>query len=160
MSKYRWQPEHLTVRRASETSVERRVIGGRPCSIIYFDENSMPVDKTTPGHYARILFDDGDMITLKAPDSDQPLKPGPTEAETARVGKRKTFNTYSKAIAMLDESEVEIRDLIERDLQDIAGVSGTKVGAAMHAVDKLMAKIRRIRLEAIKASFRHIRDNQ
>ena len=51
--------------------IERRVINGRPCSIAYFDENSKPVDKTTPGHYARILFDDGTMLTLKAPDSDQ-----------------------------------------------------------------------------------------
>ena len=56
--------------------IERRVINGRPCSIAYFDENSKPVDKTTPGHYARILFDDGTMLTLKAPDSDQAAQAG------------------------------------------------------------------------------------
>ena len=139
--------------------IERRVIAGRPCSIAYFDENSQPVDKTVPGHYARILFDDGDMLTLKAPDSGKPLTPGPTEAETERTRKVKTFKTYSTAISMLDQSEIEVRDLIERGLQDIAGVSGTKYGAAMRAVDRLMAKIKRIRLEAIKASFRHIRSN-
>ena len=49
--------------------------------------------------------------------------------------------------------------MIERGLQDIAGVSGTKYGAAMRAVDKIMVQIKRIRLEAIKASFRHIRSN-
>ena len=139
--------------------IERRVINGRPCSIAYYDENSQPVDKTAPGHYARILFDDGGMLTLKAPDSDQPLKPGPTEAETEHTRKAKTFRTWSTAIAKLDKSEIEIRDLIERGLQDIAGVSGTKYGAAMRAVDRIMARIKHIRLEAIKASFRHIRDH-
>ena len=73
--------------------------------------------------------------------------------------KVKTVKTWGAAIAMLDKSELEIRDLIERDLQGVAGVSGTKVGAAMIAVDNLMVKIKHIRLEAIKASFRHIRDN-
>ena len=139
--------------------IERRVINGRPCSIAYFDENSKPVDKTTPGHYARILFDDGTMLTLKAPDSDKPLKPSPTEAETEHSRRSKTFRTWSTAIAKLDKSEIEIRDLIERGLQDIAGVSGTKYGAAMRAVDRIMARIKHIRLEAIKASFRHIRDH-
>lgn len=139
--------------------IERRVINGRPASVAYYDENSKPVDKTVPGHYARILFDDGDMLTLKAPDSDTPLKPGPTEAETERGRKVKTFKAFSTAIAILDKSELEVRDLIERGLQDIAGVSGTKYGAAMRAVDKIMVQIKRIRLEAIKASFRHIRSN-
>ena len=139
--------------------IERRVVNGRPCSIAYYDENSKPVDKTVPGHYARILFDDGDMLTLKAPDSDQPLKPGPTEAESARSGKVKTFKAFSTAIAMLDKSEIEVRDLIERGLLDIAGVSGTKYGAAMRAVDKIMVRIKHVRLEAIKAAFRHIRSN-
>lgn len=71
----------------------------------------------------------------------------------------KTFKTFKTAIVILDKSEIEIRDLIERDLQNIAGVSGTKYGNAMRVVDKLMAKIKRVRLEAIKASFRHIRDH-
>ena len=87
------------------------------------------------------------------------LKPGPTEAETEHSRRSKTFRTWSTAIAKLDKSEIEIRDLIERGLQDIAGVSGTKYGAAMRAVDRIMARIKHIRLEAIKASFRHIRDH-
>ena len=78
---------------------------------------------------------------------------------TEHTRKAKTFRTWSTAIAKLDKSEIEIRDLIERGLQDIAGVSGTKYGAAMRAVDRIMARIKHIRLEAIKASFRHIRDH-
>ena len=91
--------------------------------------------------------------------SHEARKPGPTEAETEHNRRSKTFRTWSTAIAKLDKSEVEIRDLIERGLQDIAGVSGTKYGAAMRAVDRIMVQIKRIRLEAIKASFRHIRDH-
>ena len=56
--------------------IERRVINGRPASVAYYDENSKPVDKTVPGHYTRILFDDGDMLTLKAPDSDHAAQTG------------------------------------------------------------------------------------
>ena len=93
-------------------------------------------------------------------DLDHPNpNPNPTEAETEHSRRSKTFRTWSTAIAKLDKSEVEIRDLIERGLQDIAGVSGTKYGAAMRAVDRIMVQIKRIRLEAIKASFRHIRSN-
>lgn len=140
--------------------IERRVVNGRPCTIAYYDKNSKPVDKTTPGHYARILFDDGTMLTLKAPDSDKPLKPGSTEAETEHTRKVKTFKTWRDAIAILDKSETEVRDLIERELEDVAGVSGTKYGAAMKTVDRLMAKIKRVRLEAIKAAFRYIRSKR
>ena len=78
--------------------IERRVINGRPCSIAYFDENSKPVDKTTPGHYARILFDDGRMLTLKAPDSDKPLKPGPTEAETEHSREARHFGRGARQL--------------------------------------------------------------
>lgn len=46
--------------------IERQTIDGREATIAYLDADFNPVDKDTPGHYAKILFDDGDMLLLRS----------------------------------------------------------------------------------------------
>lgn len=128
--------------------IERQVLNDRPVTIGYLDQSFNPTDKDSFA-FAKLSFDDGETLFLSAPEPPKPPKPS----------KSKTFNTWSMAISILDKSEVEIRDLIERDLQDIAGVSGTRYGTAMRVVDRLMVKIKSIRIQAVKQAFRFIRDN-
>jgi hypothetical protein len=77
-----------------------------------------------------------------------------------RIKKRTLFRkvtVWNTAIAIIDQSEVRIRDMIERDLVDVAGISGIHYGEAMKAADQLMKKIKVIRVRAIKKAFRHLR---
>jgi hypothetical protein len=137
--------------------IERQTIDGRDATIAYLTNKFAPATADT-AQYVKVVFDDGEMFFLLT-DIPPGTQPPENFEQVARVKNVKTFKTFKMAIAILDKSEIEMRDLIERDLQNIAGVSGTKYGNAMRAVDKLMAKIKRVRLEAIKASFRHIRDH-
>lgn len=67
--------------------------------------------------------------------------------------------TFHRAIDILDETESQIRDMIEGELMDVAGINRTKVSDAMLAADALVQKIVAIRIEAIKQTFRYLRDN-
>lgn len=69
------------------------------------------------------------------------------------------LRTFKTAIEMLDSTEPGIRDLIESDLMNVAGISGSRVGSAQQAAIELTKKIAVIRTAAIKAAFRHLRDN-
>src|ERR1035437_8249667 len=69
----------------------------------------------------------------------------------------KRVRGWNGAIAILDRSEVQLRDLIERDLVDVAGVNGIRYGEAMAPTDKLMKKVAIIRTRAIKRAFRYLR---
>lgn len=60
--------------------IERQTIDGREATIAYFDRDGEPVDKTTPDHYAKILFDDGEMLILRARPDAQEVAPEPDEA--------------------------------------------------------------------------------
>ena len=128
--------------------IEQHTIDGRDATIAYLTDKFAPATADT-AQYVKVMFDDGELFFL-ATDIPPSAQPPPFD---------KTFKTWRTAIAILDKSEIGVRDLIERDLQNIAGVSGMKYGNAMRAVDKLMAKIKRVRLEAVKASFRHIQDH-
>lgn len=66
---------------------------------------------------------------------------------------------WNTAIAILDKSEIEVRDVIERDLHGVAGAHKLRVGDAMRLTAQVMKKIKVIRTEAIKQAFRHIRGN-
>jgi hypothetical protein len=68
------------------------------------------------------------------------------------------IRTFMEAVNHLDESEPMIRDLIENELMDVAGVDRTKVGAAIAAGTNLAKKIAAIRQQHIKRAFRHLRD--
>lgn len=55
--------------------IERQTINGREATIAYFDDAFQPVDKSTPGHYAKVLFDDGEMLILRDPQPEQVAAP-------------------------------------------------------------------------------------
>lgn len=69
------------------------------------------------------------------------------------------LRAFTTAIGMLDSTEASIRDLIESDLMDVAGINGSRVGDAQAAAIAVTKKIAAIRTKAIKAAFRHLRDN-
>ena len=102
-------------------------------------------------------------------EATHPRKPNPVRPETqARLERvsahakklelARWIKTWSTAINIIDKSELEVRDLIERDLADLAGLSGIKYGEAMRAADKLSVKIKAVREAAIKQAFRYLRD--
>lgn len=64
---------------------------------------------------------------------------------------------WNTAIAIIDRSELHVRDLIERRLLRFGGLRGT-LPAAQKATDELMADITRVRTRAIKSAFRKLRD--
>lgn len=66
------------------------------------------------------------------------------------------LQAWSKAIIVLDASEVLVRDLIEREL---SGIAGEKMSFAVldRVVRRLMKKITLVREHAIKVAFRLIR---
>ena len=101
-------------------------------------------------------------------EAAHPRKPNPVRPETqvrlervvARVKKlelARWIKAWNTAINIIDKSELEVRDAIERDLADLAGLSGIKYGEAMRAADKLSVKIKAIREAAIKQAFRYLR---
>lgn len=69
------------------------------------------------------------------------------------------IKTFMEAINILDQSEPQIRDMIENELMDVAGINRTKVSDAMLTRDELTKKIAAHRERHIKAAFRHLRDN-
>ena len=96
----------------------------------------------------------------------RPRKPARPEtmirlrAVMARIEKQsiaKSVTVWNTAIHMLDQSEVMIRDVIERDLVNMAGLSGTRFGEAMSAAAQTAARVERIRTKAIKRAFRYLR---
>lgn len=66
--------------------------------------------------------------------------------------------TFATSLSILDATEPQIRHLIETSLMDIAGVSGTKISHAAVSAKKLADQINAIRAKAIRAAFRHLRD--
>lgn len=66
---------------------------------------------------------------------------------------------WSKAIMVLDASEVLIRDLIERELADVARAAHVKVKDAIIVANRLTARVRAVRERAIKTAFRLVREH-
>lgn len=69
------------------------------------------------------------------------------------------IRTFMEAVNHLDESEPLIRDMIESELMDVAGINRTKVLDAMTAGTYLSKKIGVVREQHLKRAFRHLRDN-
>jgi hypothetical protein len=67
--------------------------------------------------------------------------------------------TFAEAINIMDRSELLVRDIIERELADVAGISGQKVSDVMLAADTVSKKINAVREVAIKKAFQHIQAN-
>jgi hypothetical protein len=72
---------------------------------------------------------------------------------------RHVVQTFAKAISMLDKSEPLIRDIIENDLMDVAGINRAKVSDVIIAGDETAKRVSAIRLKSIKTVFRYLRDN-
>ena len=58
---------------------------------------------------------------------------------------------------ILDASEVLVRDVVERELLDIAGLDHVTIGAAQAVTKRLMDRVGEIRTQAIKTAFLIIR---
>ena len=127
--------------------IERRIINGKAATVSYFDANFEPC-APTGDHSAKVTFDDGDVLVLHHSE--------PAPDPHARI---KHIAVWNRAIAMIDRSEVVIRDLIERELSGIAGISGIRYGDAMKAADRVSVKVAAIRKRAIQRAFRLIRDH-
>jgi hypothetical protein len=65
------------------------------------------------------------------------------------------ISAWSRAIGILDSSEVLMRDLIERDLMDVG--QHLPIARIMRVTNALVAKIKVIREAAIKQAFRTLR---
>ena len=65
---------------------------------------------------------------------------------------------FAQSIAILDRSELLVRDEIERSLADVAGID-TNVSSAMAASDACAARVSAIRAVAIKSAFKHLETN-
>lgn len=86
------------------------------------------------------------------------------EAALQKAGGKDPHNknivaAFMQAIYIIDHTEPMIRDMIESDLMDVAGINRTKVKSAMTASRTLAQKIAIIRMKAIKKAFRYLRDN-
>ena len=82
---------------------------------------------------------------------DMKMAPDPERANIVQA--------FNGAIAILDQSENEIRCMIENDLMDVAGFNRMKVGDAMLARDALSKKIAAVRERYVKNAFQFLRDN-
>lgn len=69
------------------------------------------------------------------------------------------IKVFNDALAIIDRTEPVIRNMIENDLMDVAGLNGSKVKGTVAAGHALAQKIAVVRAKAIKQAFRHIRDN-
>ena len=67
--------------------------------------------------------------------------------------------TFQQALDILDQSEPLMREVIESELFDVAGVNNTKRNMSKAATDKVMKKIVAIRTHHVKAAFKHLRAN-
>lgn len=72
---------------------------------------------------------------------------------------QRIVRVFTEAIGHLDESEAAIRDMIEGDLMDVAGINRTKVSDAVSVGKALADKIAALRAHHIKKAFRHLRAN-
>lgn len=68
------------------------------------------------------------------------------------------IRTFMEAINHVDESEPLIRDMIESELMDVAGINRTKVSDAVTAGNNLAKKIAAVRQQHIVRAFRHLRE--
>lgn len=90
-------------------------------------------------------------------DFEKTLRDAAAEEKTRDPHTQHIIRTFYEAINHIDLSEPVIRDMIESELMDIAGVSGTKVSAAVTAGNNVAKKISALRAQHIKRAFRHLR---
>lgn len=122
--------------------ISRQTIDGREATLSYLTDLFEPASEDT-AQLIKLAFDDGQTVFLKQP---QPK----SKAKLAAV--------WNQAIAILDQSEIEMRDVIERGLADYAGLDHLKIGDGLAAADRVSKQCAAIRVKAIKRAFRLLRD--
>lgn len=118
--------------------IERQTINGRGATISYVDSNFQPTSKRSSGHFAKVHFDDGEMLILRAPVNVS----------------QKVRKHVNDAIDHLDPSEDKVRLVIEKGLAQVSGPGATKRRMAGKAIDHVMKHITKHRMKAIKDAFR------
>lgn len=66
---------------------------------------------------------------------------------------------FEHAIGLLDNTEPVVRDMIESELMDVAGINRTKVSDAITAGTELTHRIARVRRAGLRRAFEYLRDN-
>jgi len=100
---------------------------------------------------------------LEHPPVHKPVRPETmarlhaVEARIKKANLARFIKIWNGTVAILDQSEIRVRDMIERDLVDVAGISGIRVGEAMKAADRAAARVAIVRTKAIKKAFRYLR---
>lgn len=89
--------------------------------------------------------------------SEPVTEEGVTGSELAPTDITSYVLAWHKAIMILDASEVLVRDIIERELLDVAGLEHITIGVVNAATKRLMDNIREVRTEAIRTAFQVVR---
>lgn len=127
--------------------IRQEIIDGRAATLSYLSNAFEPANEET-AQLIKIVFDDGESVFLKHPNA----------AKRGTAAKRKLAAVWRQAVAILDASEVEMRDTIERGLADYAGLDHLKVADGLAAADRVSKQCAAIRVKAIKRAFRLLRD--
>ena len=78
-------------------------------------------------------------------------------AARKRVKNIADAQAFDSVIAILDQSELELRDAIERGLANVAGLSHMNYFEAQRQTNRVMKHVATIRLQAFKKAFRLLR---
>jgi hypothetical protein len=115
------------------------------------DPADIPVPDASAAETAAAMFPD-----LVDKSNDGPFAQAADNSSDPHA--KHIVRTFMEAINILDASEPQIRDMIENQLFDVAGINRTKVSDAMLKRDDLAKKIAAVRHHHIKKAFRHLRD--
>lgn len=80
-------------------------------------------------------------------------------AGSAKASNLAVKKVFDEAIAIMDASEPETRDMVESGMFDVAGINRTTVGHGLTTAKNTADRVNAHRQEAIKKAFRHLRDN-
>jgi hypothetical protein len=158
--------------------IEKQTINGRKATVAYTDANGNPTDDLSSEHYARVLFDDNNETLLlhspgstsrettsehaafakrrvkqQMPVSQEPQSPRDLPRERARRA-----TVWKQAIDIIDATEPQIREVVERGLVHTAGVERTRYKDAMAVATRVSKQVADIRYAAFIKAFRLIRD--
>lgn len=143
--------------------IEQQTIDGRNAVVAYLNRDFTPATSDA-FDYAKVLFDDGQMVILAGdgeplPEIDTSLIEDTSDGNVADIPVKLQLVAWQKAIIVIDASEIMVRDMIERELAGKTGPSAEhRPKRALEAVDALVAKIADVRVSAIQTAFRLLRD--
>ena len=157
------KPETMHRLRESQAAAKRAAGTGDP-TLDLMVEKGVPL---TRKNYMDLAYPKGlpnpwtPWHEAKLPVIFRKLRPHPPKPVPKVNLTRHNIITYAKAIRILDESEIPMRDAIERDLTILrrGGEGKVKLWHVVARINQLMDKITAIRTAAFKKAFRYLRDN-